>query len=766
MASTKQFAEYVTTLNDFGKKGGEYGLKALEQAETVGVVILLSWARTHRLSSDPALNFFAAVAPRPWVEKDPTWTAAQRRLGNAARSPGLALVGLGQLLNTATFKTIGAKGVYYGSQLGYEVPWASAFPYNIGISDPQYWGVICSVWGFYLCLAPYADLSKEHFLIPWLETFWYVTSMKLLEHQAVPGSLKVLSFQNEYEPEVQKRKAEEGNGGWVLKMLGLKDYNQPVFSVTRAMAQAVPAQRILHRPDEASPWIAARQNGISGPGVRGMWGRGWGGVGHVNVPCTLQTLLMFRTCQDVGQGLGLRSFKAKGAWIEALDCLAAAQQNALKISRISMNLLLGATAQHSAWRQAGHIFAAVAAAAPDVVTCGTLIAVLGRRKWRRAFQALMDVTQAGHQCNVFGFNAAVAALEPSMWPNALSCLAARLGITDFVGLDATSWNLVISAVAAASEWQKALWLFSLMPCCPSAAFARDVISFGTALHGCALGRAWRHAGQMMQMLREETLRPNVVTNSAALKACSNSWPRIVQLMRDASGLIQPSLVTYTATLKAFAGANRWSAAVAVNDDVTSRAMELDTIFSTELIASCDSSKKWQQAETILGTSQRSKVRPNFITCSSLISCCSTVQHWQRAFSWHSNGHNGGSGALGNVLITAAAQSNGWFLSTNLLKTTVMDSMDSMTLGSVADSFAQHWDRALWWFRHHAGAGNFPAASVEMAGCAAINACEKCSEWIFSLRILSDLNSWRIPLGDQTFNSAIVACEKGEGRPQF
>ena len=56
-----------------------------------------------------------------------------------------------------------------------------------------------------------------------------------------------------------------------------------------------------------------------------MWGRGWGGVGmltflvdvphlpgcgagagvgHVNVPCTLHTLLMFRNCQDVEQGLG------------------------------------------------------------------------------------------------------------------------------------------------------------------------------------------------------------------------------------------------------------------------------------------------------------------------------------------------------------------------------------------------------------------------------------------------------------------------------
>lgn len=28
LRSTKQYAEYVTTLNDFGKKGGEYGLKA------------------------------------------------------------------------------------------------------------------------------------------------------------------------------------------------------------------------------------------------------------------------------------------------------------------------------------------------------------------------------------------------------------------------------------------------------------------------------------------------------------------------------------------------------------------------------------------------------------------------------------------------------------------------------------------------------------------------------------------------------------------
>ena len=37
-------------------------------------------------------------------------------------------------------------------------------------------------------------------------------------------------------------------------------------------------------------------------GCRAGAGVGWG---HVNVPCTLHTLLMFRSLQDVGQGGGV-----------------------------------------------------------------------------------------------------------------------------------------------------------------------------------------------------------------------------------------------------------------------------------------------------------------------------------------------------------------------------------------------------------------------------------------------------------------------------
>lgn len=98
---------------------------------------------------------------------------------------GAVLAGIGQMLNVTTFNAIGGVGVYYGSQLGYEVPWCHGFPYNLPFYDPQYWGVVIFVWGVYICLAPdYGALFSisGHFLVAWYETFWYIASMKLLEH--------------------------------------------------------------------------------------------------------------------------------------------------------------------------------------------------------------------------------------------------------------------------------------------------------------------------------------------------------------------------------------------------------------------------------------------------------------------------------------------------------------------------------------------------------------------------------------------------------
>jgi hypothetical protein len=53
---------------------------------------------------------------------------------------GMMLLFIGQALNYFVFKALGAKGVYYGYEFGYPTARVSCFPYNLNISDPQYWG--------------------------------------------------------------------------------------------------------------------------------------------------------------------------------------------------------------------------------------------------------------------------------------------------------------------------------------------------------------------------------------------------------------------------------------------------------------------------------------------------------------------------------------------------------------------------------------------------------------------------------------------------
>jgi protein-S-isoprenylcysteine O-methyltransferase Ste14 len=89
---------------------------------------------------------------------------------------GLTLVCFGQFLNYSVFKALGSIGVYYGYELGYPVDTVTCFPYNTKISDPQYWGVVIFIWGLYI------GTGASSFLIPVIETLWYLSSMKVLEN--------------------------------------------------------------------------------------------------------------------------------------------------------------------------------------------------------------------------------------------------------------------------------------------------------------------------------------------------------------------------------------------------------------------------------------------------------------------------------------------------------------------------------------------------------------------------------------------------------
>ena len=63
------------------------------------------------------------------------------------------LITIGQILNISVYYKIGIIGVYYGNKLGYNLPWITTFPYNIGINNPQYIGCILTLFGLYPLLS-------------------------------------------------------------------------------------------------------------------------------------------------------------------------------------------------------------------------------------------------------------------------------------------------------------------------------------------------------------------------------------------------------------------------------------------------------------------------------------------------------------------------------------------------------------------------------------------------------------------------------------
>ncbi len=52
----------------------------------------------------------------------------------------------------AIYNAIGVSGVYYGFLLGKSVPWVSCFPFNMGVSHPQYWGSTMTIWAAVVAL--------------------------------------------------------------------------------------------------------------------------------------------------------------------------------------------------------------------------------------------------------------------------------------------------------------------------------------------------------------------------------------------------------------------------------------------------------------------------------------------------------------------------------------------------------------------------------------------------------------------------------------
>ena len=87
---------------------------------------------------------------------------------------GAALIATGQWLNASVFYRLGGEGVFYGNRFGHEIAWCRDFPFSC-VDDPQYFGAVLSIWGFFLLMRfPHDDW----YLLPALETIYYAAGAR------------------------------------------------------------------------------------------------------------------------------------------------------------------------------------------------------------------------------------------------------------------------------------------------------------------------------------------------------------------------------------------------------------------------------------------------------------------------------------------------------------------------------------------------------------------------------------------------------------
>lgn len=82
---------------------------------------------------------------------------------------GGGLIAVGILLNSLVFSKLGRTGVFYGAQMGYDVPWIRGFPFSV-LRHPQYLGALVCIWGLFVVMRFPND---DWFYLPLLETALY-----------------------------------------------------------------------------------------------------------------------------------------------------------------------------------------------------------------------------------------------------------------------------------------------------------------------------------------------------------------------------------------------------------------------------------------------------------------------------------------------------------------------------------------------------------------------------------------------------------------
>ncbi|CAJ1380068.1 unnamed protein product [Effrenium voratum] len=310
----------------------------------------------------------------------------------------------------------------------------------------------------------------------------------------------------------------------------------------------------------------------------------------------------------------------------------------------------------------------------------------------------------------------------------------------------------------------------------------DVIQWNKRISRASGSRAL----QLLEEVQAVQLQPTVVSFTAALRALSGArvWRRALQLwQRMGQQGLEHDVVACNAAASCL---EAWSEAAVFLRELQVRCLKVDTISHNAAISTCEASQ-WQQASALLDVLQVKFLQPTAVSLNAVMSaerrwpaslmllqmgarCLEATAHSYSAavsacgkFSWAAAwallGESAGR-SLTNVVVVSAAISAAsapmlWTGASQLLAS--LPAVTSVAFGAAVSAVASsgRWQKALeLWQECRA------QSLADIITCnAAVSACEH-GAWQTALRLLQEARIERLHLTLVSYNSTITSCEKG------
>ncbi|CAJ1336977.1 unnamed protein product, partial [Effrenium voratum] len=379
------------------------------------------------------------------------------------------------------------------------------------------------------------------------------------------------------------------------------------------------------------------------------------------------------------------------------------------------------------------------------------------RQWQKALHLFRELEDEGLEGTAVTFGSLVSSCEKaSQWQRALdlAAQATSRGLGSIV-----TCNAALSACGKGRNWQMAMEVFRKVE---ADGLQGTVVTFGSLVSTCEKSCQWQRALNLMADAAARGL-VNIITCNAALSACAKgrNWQKAMEVLDLVQQLrLEPDILTYSAGISACEGFGLWMEALALLGQALANKIQADLIAYNSLLSACEKAGRWQRGFALFDAMESSAVPPDVISRNAGISSC---DQWQRSFCLLTGGDVVSYSAAA-FACAKPTEDVTWHQALALLEAAAAAAAAPLGASVVATSAginaceaAQRWRHALALLQ---GLHSRRLQPDAIAYSSAASACETAAEWQQALQILRDLKR-RLQPDLYCFNAGISACVKSE-----